>query len=390
MPEGTPGFVGSRLREAREACYMTATALAKRVGVTAAGISAYERGHNTPSPEIFSRITQALAFKPVFFLRPQEAEGESCLVFERSVSAATKATRKRARHRRVWLRDTIRYLSGFVSLPQPNLPQVHLQTDWQHMSTSDIEGFARDARRFWHLEDGPISNVTLLAENSGVIMTTMPMNAKGLDAFSVWDNIDDRPYIVLGSDNQSAFRTRFNVCHELAHLILHKDIPAETLSQPKRLKVLEFQADRFAAAFLTPANTFSAEIVSPRLDLLRVLKRRWRTSIKMMIHRAQDLEIINREEARRLYINYNRRGWNLGEPLDDEEKIEEPRMVRKAFEVLIESGTVMRSQITMHLPFNREDIEQLASLPYGYLDEDSAYTWAIKTLNSGFSKSPHD
>ena len=362
---------------------MTATMLSEKIGVTASGISTYERGLNTPSPEVFGKISKTLKFKPAFFLRPEE--GEVSPVFERSITAATKATRKRARHRRTWLRETVQYLSGFVSLPQPNFPTMQT-TDWQKLTHADIESFARDARRFWHLGDGPISNVTLLAENNGVIVSLIPMDGKGLDAFSVWDKVDERPYIIVGDDRQSAFRTRFNVSHELGHLVLHKEITVDTLTQRKQLNIIESQADRFAAAFLTPATTFSAEIVSPRLDLFRVLKRRWRTSIKMMIHRAQELDIVNREEARRLYINYNRRGWNIQEPLDEEEKIEEPRLVREAFEVTIENGNVFRSRITNDLPFNREDVEQLANLPYGYLDEDSAYTWAIKTLSEGFPK----
>lgn len=387
MPDGTPGFVGSRLREARESHYMTATMLAENIGVTPSGISAYERGLNTPSPEVFARIRKTLNFKAAFFMRLEEQD-EPSPIFERSITAATKATRRRARHRRAWLRETVQYLSGFVSLPRPNFPTVDTTTHWQQLTFSDIEIFAKETRRFWHMGDGPISNVTLLAENNGVIVSLISMEAKGLDAFSVWDNCDKRPYIILGDDYQSAFRTRFNVCHELGHLVLHKEIPVDLLSQQKQLKVIESQADRFAAAFLTPANTFSAEVMSPRLDLFRVLKRRWRTSIKMMIHRAQELDIISREEARRLYINYNRRGWNLQEPFDDEEKMEEPRLVRKAFEVVIESGNVLRSQISSDLPFNMEDVEELANLPHGYLDEDSAYNWAIKTLSEGFPPQP--
>ena len=123
------------------------------------------------------------------------------------------------------------------------------------------------------------------------------------------------PYIVLGTDTPSPFRTRFNVCHELGHLILHRDVTPQQFSDQLQFKLIEAQADRFAAAFLTPASTFSTDIVDPSLELFRVLKPRWRTSIKMMVHRAQELNIIDREEARRFYINYNRRGWNRKEPL---------------------------------------------------------------------------
>ncbi len=66
MPPSSPGFVGSRLREAREARQMTAVALSELIGVTPSGISLYERGHNSPSPDVLQRITATLKFKNEF------------------------------------------------------------------------------------------------------------------------------------------------------------------------------------------------------------------------------------------------------------------------------------------------------------------------------------
>ena len=366
---------------------MTATALADLVGITASAVSSYEKGHNSPSPEVLEKLGSQLRLKMEFFLRPEEDEKVSAgqTTFERSRSSATKSTRLRARHRRKWLRETLQYLTTFVKLPEPNLPSLGGRRNWTTTPDGEIELAAQETRRRWKLGEGPISNVTLLCENNGVIVTAFPMNAKDLDAFSTWDPVDRRPYIVLGKDDQSAFRTRFNVCHELAHLVLHKSVSPPEFDDKNYFKVIEAQADRFAAAFLTPATTFSQEIRKPSLDGFRALKPRWKTSIKQMIHRAQDLDIISREEARSLYINYNRRRWNIKEPMDDAEEIEEPRLVRRAFEAVIENSIVERTQLAAALPFNMDEIEELASLPYGYLDEESAYTWAIRHLGSGFT-----
>ncbi len=388
MPPGSPGFVGSRLREAREARQMTAVALSELVGISASGISLYERGRNSPSPEVLQKIVRALNLKSEFFFRPEDMVTELArqTIFERSRSSATKATRKRAQHRRTWLRETLQYLERFIELPKPSVPSNASEMNWLNVSESDIESVARDARRFWNLGDGPISNVTLLVENNGVVVTLIDMHATNLDAFSTWDVVDNRPYIVLGSDRQSAFRTRFNVCHELGHLILHRHVTPSEFDDRKFFRLIESQADRFAAAFLAPATTFSPDIMTPSLEVFRILKPKWRVSIKMMIHRAQELNIINRDEARRLYINYNRRGWNREEPLDQGHRLEEPRLVRKAFETIVENQLIERAQISAALPFNQEDIEELANLPYGYLDSDSAYSWAIRELNSGFPR----
>ncbi len=382
MPSSSPGFVGSRLREAREVRQITGTALSELIGVTAAAISMYERGHTSPSPEVLYRIASVLNFKSSFFLRPEDKHEQT--VFERSRSSTTKSTRQRARHQRAWVREIVRYLTRIVSLPEPNVPVGGHATPWRAISDEDIEGTARSARRHWNLGDGPISDVTLLAEKHGIIVTMITMNARNLDAFATWDGADGRPYIVLGTDTQSAFRTRYNVCHEIGHLILHRDVSQSEVADPRYFKLIESQADRFAAAFLTPASTFSPEMVAPNLEVFRLLKTRWQVSIKMMIYRAQELDIIDREEARRLYINYNRRGWNRAEPLDEGRQLEEPRLVRRAFEVIVDKGIIEGSQIAADLPFNREDIEQLANLPYGYLDEDSAYTQAVRELGANF------
>ncbi|MCY4417922.1 MAG: hypothetical protein OXE87_16675 [Chloroflexi bacterium] len=117
-----------------------------------------------------------------------------------------------------------------------------------------------------------------------------------------------------------------------------------------------------------------------------MLKRKWQTSIKMMIHRAQDLSIVDREEARRLYVLYGRRGWNSAEPYDDD-PVEEPRLLRRMFEMIIENSIIDRQQIAAALPFKTDEIEQLTNLPHGFLEDDSAYNWAINQLNSGFASS---
>ena len=362
---------------------MKALELAEMVGITRAGISAYERGLHSPGPDVFDKIVDVLRFKPEFFLRPAEHFAEQA-IFERSRVRATWATRLRARHRRTWLREILQHLTQYVKVPASNIPEIGHPLGWEGLSDAQIESLAKDLRRHWSLGDGPISNVTLLAENNGIVVTLIPMKANKLDAFSLWDEADGRPYIVLGDDSQSAFRTRFNVCHEIGHLLLHRGLSDDVLQDKANHKLVESQADRFAASFLTPATAFSPEALPPTLERFRLLKPRWRTSIKMMIHRAEELDVIDREEARRLYISYNRRGWNTQEPLDTEAETEEPRLVRRLFEAVIEGSVLLPSQITAALPFNPEDMEQLANLPYGYLDEASVYNWAIRELNAGF------
>ena len=67
MSARTPGFVGERLRQAREVREMTSVALSSRLGISPATLTHYERGRHTPTPYHFAEIAEALNFKPEFF-----------------------------------------------------------------------------------------------------------------------------------------------------------------------------------------------------------------------------------------------------------------------------------------------------------------------------------
>lgn len=380
MKAGTPGFVGGRLREAREARGLTAISLSGLLGVTRAAISSYEVAGASPHPEVMERIAQVLNLPHSFFLRPLP-DPVSEPIFFRSMSTATKSARLGGLHKYVWLKEIVAYILRFVRLPVINFPKLEVPSEPRDLDYQRIEQLATGLRRFWGLGDGPISNVTLLLENNGTIVSRIELGADTLDAFSGWSPADGRPYVFQGADKESAVRSRYDTAHEVGHLILHRDIDRTRLNDPIVFRLLEDQAHRFAGAFLLPSASFADDFYIPTLDMIRSLKPKWIVSIGMMIYRAQELGFVTPEQARRLWINYNRRGWKSREPLDDTIKIEKPCLLRRAFEVLVEKGRMPRQNIISELPFNRADVEKLANLPDGYLDEDSPYVWAITTLS---------
>ena len=136
--------------------------------------------------------------------------------------------------------------------------------------------------------------------------------------------------------------------------------------------MIEDQAHRFAAAFLLPALTFANDFYTPNLDAFRALKPKWKVSIAMMVYRSAELELVRKEQERRLWINRTRRGWRTKEPLDDQLPIEEPRLLRRAFELLVNEGVQSRAEIRAALPYALGDIEELAGLPPGFLEEKPA------------------
>jgi Zn-dependent peptidase ImmA (M78 family)/DNA-binding XRE family transcriptional regulator len=367
MRIGTPGFVGARLAEAREARGLTVSSLAELIGISSQNISQYEHCKQSPSPEIMDRLCDRLNFDLRFFTRPPREHQTDRLHF-RSMSAATKAARIKAIRRFGWLKEMVWYLREYLELPRMNIPVFDVPADATRIKDELIEEIANECRRYWQLGDGPVADLLLALENNGVVVSCAKFDAETLDAFSQWCSEDSTPYIVLGTDKQSAVRLRFNAAHELGHLVLHRNIDKKQLNGAAGYSLTEQQAHYFASAFLLPATRFTEEVWAPTLEGFRSLKPYWRVSIGTMIVRCEHLGILSPEQSKRLWIYMNRKGWKKSEPLDDQLECERPRLLRRSFQMLVEDGMKARDQIVYDLRLTPSDMEEMAELHLGFFN----------------------
>jgi Zn-dependent peptidase ImmA (M78 family)/DNA-binding XRE family transcriptional regulator len=366
MRIGTPGFSGQRLREAREARGLPVISLSELANVSAQAIYQYESGRRSPSPDVLEKIALAVNLPPAFFLLPERPE-TGVPLFYRSMSTATKGARNRAEHRLRWLRDIVAYLSGFVALLDANFPDLGLPDDPILLSDNEIEQAAEDARRYWHMGDGPIANMVLLLENQGAVIARDRLGADTLDGLSQVAAEDGRPCVVIGIDKGSPARWRFDAAHELGHILLHANVRRETLDRPERHKKIEEQAHRFARAFLLPLAPFGDDLFGVSLDAFRALKPRWNVSIATMIFRARDAGLLSEDTERKLRIGMSRHKWRIMEPYDETTEIEEPRLLRRSFELILNKRDQTPADVTARIGLPASDIETLSGLPAGYL-----------------------
>ncbi len=376
---GTPGFIGERLVQAREARGLTAVSLAELIGVSSANISNCERNRQSPSPEVMERIAEALKLPVAFFLKPVPTHASES-VWWRAMSAATKGARARASARHSWLREIVGYLSEYVDFPAVNLPDFSPPSDVSQITTDMIEDIASECRDYWKVGSGPIADIVLLLENNGVIASRGELAAETLDAYSQWPADFEHPFVFMGSDKASSVRSRHDASHELGHLILHRNVDAETIRNPGLFKVIEGQAHRFAAAFNLPAKSFADQLWAPTLDAFLALKPHWKVAVAAMILRCGQLGIITDEQERRLWINMSRRGWRKLEPLDEKLPPEQPRLLKRSFELLINEGLKTPEQIVTDLALGAADIEALACLDRGYLAGENQDSIAMPRL----------
>ena len=69
-----------------------------------------------------------------------------------------------------------------------------------------------------------------------------------LDAFSEWRADEDMPYVILNSSKESAARSRFDIAHELGHMIIHRHLRRMPQREDHIFKLIESQAHHFASA----------------------------------------------------------------------------------------------------------------------------------------------
>jgi Zn-dependent peptidase ImmA (M78 family) len=340
------------------------------IGVTRVAVSQYERGVQTPSPDVMRSISSCLNLPIQFFQQPVSEVDE--VLFFRSMASATKAARTRAARQFQWLQDIATFLGAYVRFPAVDLPRADVPKDPFRITDEMIEEAATALRRRWKLGDGPISDLTLLMENKGVVVSHLDMETDKLDAFSRWCSRSDRPNVILGTNRRTAVRSRANAAHELAHLVLHRHLSEADLRKPALFAEIERQAFRFGGAFLLPGDAFLNELYTVSLEAFYDIKPRWKVAIALMLKRAEDLGAVGEENARRLWIKLARNGWRKREPLDDSIPVEQPRFIRRCFEMLVENGVVRRHEIPLLLKLPATDIERLAELPDGYLTQSES------------------
>jgi Zn-dependent peptidase ImmA (M78 family)/transcriptional regulator with XRE-family HTH domain len=361
-------FYGARLREVREARGYSLQQVADHLGITKQAVSLYERSMREPRPDHFQKLVEYLRVPSHYFSRPPLSSHVSP-TFYRSMSTATKKMRDSAEQKVKWLREIVGFLSQYVELKPATLPTCHFPSDPNRITTESIENGADELRQFWNLGAGVISNVVHLLENKGIVVARFPLDAEKLDAFSFVEDGTERPYIILSADKKNFFRSRHDAGHELGHLILHRNVPAPVLRDPKTFRNMEIQAHRFASAFLLPARTFRRERITSDVNSFKNIKLKWKSAISAMIMRAGDLGLLPESRKEFLMITLGRKGWRRQEPFDDQVQPERPRFFARACEMIVSELVLSKAGVLNELALERSDVEAILGLD-NFFDEN--------------------
>lgn len=377
MSRGIAEFQPERLVQVLAARRLSQTQLATMVGVSPATISKWRSAQQTPEAEALERLATVVNVAPEWFTRPLPAKMSKPLF--RSNASAHAAARLMLEARIEWANELVFRLEEYVDLPDLCLP-IRLFSNIDEISDSDIEDAALECRAKWGLGKSEIPDLALAAESNGIILIREETGIAQIEGLSAWSQEPERPFVLLSSDKENAFRSRFDLAHEIGHLILHKNVGNELDSE--RYKLKESQAHRFAGALLLPAELLAEQIRLPvTLDSLLLIKQRYGVSVAAIIMRLHALKLISDEEKLNLFKRRSARWGAKSEPGDDYRKPELPRLLKRTIDLLISSGLFTLDGITGFFGLSATDLEMLLGLPNNYL-KGQASVVHLATLKS--------
>lgn len=368
MMEQEKKVIPYRIKQARVSRGLSMVELSELVSVSKQAISQYEMGKNAPSKAILNQIANTLKYPISFFYKPFPVnESANSAVFFRSKKTTKMKAINAAKEKIEIFREINDYLTEYVDFPKLNLPKVTYEEEGiEPIDNETIEQYARILREHWGLGNGPIDNLINIVQKNGIMVSKMQLRLNKLDAFSVW--FDSKPFIFLSSDKDTNVRIRFDIAHELGHLLMHADyFTDEDLKNNAIHEKIEDEANRFAGAFLLPKEKFSKDVFSTSIDHFIQMKAKWKASMGCMIYRCETLGILSSNQIKYLKDQMTTRVYWRKEPLDSEMPVEKPFAHKQAISLLLDNNIITVGQLIEDTGCSADELEQYCFLEKGTL-----------------------
>ncbi len=331
-----------RLREARKEVGLSVRAVSRKMPRTLAvshtAIARYENGDTVPSINVLGALA-SIYHRPVnWFLDNRETLSD--FRYRNMQSRVPLAAQRQYRAMASKWAEAYFALERHLQLAHPS----HVLHDMDGRLPDDVASFVRT--EYLNLDDSqPVVNTVTALES----FSTWALELRatfGIDGASA--HLGERPVVIMNPEVANE-RARLNAANELAYVLLSPD-PQTAATEFER------QAFTFASTLLLP-DTQLAEAFSGHSFLKLIqFKERFGVSLAAMIHRAEQLRIINATASRWLRSQMVKRGWKRKEP----GYVWRDRAI--TFEMMLESA-IQTKKLTW------EDAERIMSIPEKDLKE---------------------
>lgn len=376
-------FRGERLKSARLFRGKTLTELSDMTGISKQSLSLYENNGNKPDYERGQSLATALHFPYEYFLQEDGCRTTTEVTYFRSLVSATKMNRTAQSLKLDFVAKMYEVLLDYIDFPPLNLPTVDFHgsdDEFDDMGNEamlkEIEQIAQQVRDLWSLGDGPIQDLQYVLEQNGIIVTGFDTNEDKIDAFSQRTILDNGEvyFICVDQGSKPEGRIRFDMAHELGHILLHPWSESLDLITKEEFKLREKQANMFASAFLLPRSSFGKDVLAYPTDIKYYLwlKKKWRSSAQSMMYRSNQIGAISDNQFQYMMRQVSKQGWRLKEP-DDTAFFLNENIFQGAIDLLNEAkiltpANLLRLFRKYGITLYASDIEDLLHLRNGTFD----------------------
>lgn len=382
----TQKFNGQRLKEALQFREKKMTELADETGISKQSLSLYANDSNTPPFENVIKIARTLRFPTDFFMTEDSCTVSTGNTYFRSQASATKKSRYSQKIKLEYVAKMYEILLNYINFPILNLPKLDnfsLVVDAAEADSdetyAEIERLAAEVRKYWGIGTGPIDNLQYSLESNGIIVTGFNDVASDIDAFSQQIDVDgQKVYIIaLAIGSKPIERLRFDMAHELGHILMHTWGEDNENVSKDEFNAREKQANFFASALLLPRETFTRSVSAypTNVDYYKSLKKKWKVSMQAMMYRARQLNIITDNQFQYMMRIVSKNGWRTKEPGDVPGQIRDT-IFQGAIDLLFDGGYLTVDELLREFGhygviLSQEDFENLMCLKKGTLRQEA-------------------
>jgi len=321
---------------ARETRAINQKELALKIGVKQGTISKIENGFLKPDSQTIERIAQALNYPKSFFFQKQKPI--PITVFYRKKQTTPQKELKNQQAKMIISEWHLHKLTQSVEITKNNTPS------WDCDYNGNPQYCANYVRELWKVPKGKIENLTNLIENNGIVI--IPLDLGTMDGMSVFS--EQGIPIIFINKLTTTDRYRFNLAHELGHLIMH-------FSQKINIdRDVEKEANMFASEFLMPNNEIKPYLTKLTIQKLAELKAYWKVSMQSILVKAyKQTHIITKNQYQYLFKQISSLGYRKKEPIFLTP--EEPTLLREIINVHINELEYSTTELSELLHLNENE-----------------------------------
>ena len=187
---------------AREARGLTQQELAEKIDLHSANISRLEKGDTNISEDTILAIAKATAYPPQFFTQEGESLSPNLSYRKREKVPAKLLTPIEAQMNII--RRHVQWLTRELNIEAPKLPLYEVTEKHAPSKIAEL------VRKGWKIESGPVTNLSKIIEQNGIIISSFDFNTARVDSKNMLT--DDKVPIIFYNSSLPGDRLRLRRC----------------------------------------------------------------------------------------------------------------------------------------------------------------------------------